>query len=196
MKLQKKDDLLRRGEKRFKSKHWVLLKRGYSTDDLIGFEVNRIVGMPYQPAYEYVNLFLNGEYRGLYMIAENIRRDPSCRINVDAETGFITELDVFYQLENLYFTTEQSPYGFTYPFDPEWYKKRGTFTEQLQGLRQWFAERKEWMEQHIDEIRVEETGIHDAVSCSASPQVYDLSGRKSDYRKGLRLIKGRKMMVK
>lgn len=82
------------------------------------------------------------------------------------------------------------------PFDPEWYKKRGTFTEQLQGLRQWFAERKEWMEQHIDEIRVEETGIHDAVSCSASPQVYDLSGRKSDYRKGLRLIKGRKMMVK
>lgn len=116
VKLQKKADLLRRGDKRFNNKHWVLLKRGYSTDDMIGFEVNRIVGMPYRPSYEYVNLFLNGEYRGLYTIAENVKRDTDCRIDVDKKQGFIVELDAFHRLADFYFMTTRSPMGFTYKY--------------------------------------------------------------------------------
>ena len=116
VKLQQKADLLRRGDKRYNSKDWVLLKRGYSVDDLIGFEVNRLMGMPYQPAYEYVNLFMNGNYRGLYIIAENVKRDNDCRINVDKQTGFIVELDPFYYHEDLFFITANSKFGFTYKY--------------------------------------------------------------------------------
>lgn len=118
VKLQKKADLLGRGDKRFENKDWVLLKRGYSADDLLGYEMNRLIGMPYQPAYEYVNLFLNGEYRGLYTIVENVKRDKDSRIDVDKNSGFIVELDAYYY-DAFYFQTPVAPFGYTYKYPDE-----------------------------------------------------------------------------
>lgn len=62
-----------------KSKHFALLA---DADDpyaglknIVGFEVSRRLYMPYTPAQEPIEVVLNGEYLGLYVLTENIRID-------------------------------------------------------------------------------------------------------------------------
>lgn len=97
IKLQKKADLLSRGDdKKFKDKDWLLLKDGDITiNNMIGFMVNELVGMPWTPSYKYVELVMNGDYRGVYMLCESVKRNPECRIDVDKD-GMIAEYDAYW----------------------------------------------------------------------------------------------------
>lgn len=56
-------------------KEWILLAN-YTDKTLmrtsIGFEVSRIVGMEYTPSYRYVELVINGEYLGNYLLVEDV----------------------------------------------------------------------------------------------------------------------------
>jgi len=117
IKLQKKADLLKRNDdKKFKDKDWVLLKyNGLKT--LVGFKVNELLGMQWTPSFQFVNLMINGDYRGLYMLCESVKRDKNCRLNVD-ETGYIIEYDAYWWNEDVYFVsdfTNQMNYTFKYP---------------------------------------------------------------------------------
>jgi hypothetical protein len=71
------------------NRHWVLLAN-YADKTLIrtdvAFDLSRRVGMEYTPRNAHVELFLNGTYRGLYQLVEQIRIGPD-RVN-------IPELDV------------------------------------------------------------------------------------------------------
>ena len=65
IKLQKKADLLMRGDKRFNDKNWLLIV----DDELMttfGFIVSDVVKMEWTPRGQYVNLIFNGDYRGVY----------------------------------------------------------------------------------------------------------------------------------
>ncbi len=117
LKMQKKVNMLFFGDDSYyKDKDWVLLKM--SDKDLrtpIGFKVSELLGQEYTPAFRIVNLFLNGTYRGVYTLCENIKRSDTHRINIDKD-GFIIECDPYYFAEPLYFRTKAYlPWTFKYP---------------------------------------------------------------------------------
>lgn len=100
LKLQKKADLLCRGDDKFKDKEWALIKdeRLYAK---AGLKVNELAGLQWTPAYKYVNLVFNGDYRGVYMLIETAERNVKCRLNV-AETGYVFEYDPYWWKEETY----------------------------------------------------------------------------------------------
>jgi hypothetical protein len=121
IKLQKKKDLLRRGdEDKYKDKDWLLL----CYDDLrsrAGWKVNQLVGLQWTPGFEYVNLVINGDYRGLYILAESVKRNEKCRLKV-SQSGYAIEYDAYWWNENVTFTGDWNysmQYTFKYPEDDE-----------------------------------------------------------------------------
>ena len=119
IKLEKKADLLLRGDKRFKDKNWGLI----CDDDLrsfYGFSVSRRMEMPWTPDFQYVNLVVNGDYRGIYMLIELIRRNSDCRIVTD-KSGFVMEMDPYWWNEDVYVksTTWHPVYGYTFKYPEE-----------------------------------------------------------------------------
>ncbi len=68
-----------------KSKHFVLL--AHADDNMcflrntVGFELSRQLGLAYTPEQRPVEVVLNGDYIGLYMLNENIRVDAD-RVNI------------------------------------------------------------------------------------------------------------------
>ncbi|MDE7438610.1 MAG: CotH kinase family protein [Muribaculaceae bacterium] len=106
IKLQKKGDLLRRGDKKYNDKNWVLLK-DYALTTFVGFTVNEAFKLYWTPQGEYVSLMINGTYRGIYLLAEAVERNADCRINVD-KSGFIAELDPYWWNEDGEYLTSLS----------------------------------------------------------------------------------------
>lgn len=105
IKLQTKEDLLFRGVKKYKDKEWRLLKDARTLKTIIGLKMNELIGLPWTPAYQPCNVFINNDYRGCYLLIESVKRNADCRLNVDKETGFIVERDPYWWNENTYFTT-------------------------------------------------------------------------------------------
>lgn len=68
-----------------KSKHYALMAyygfHGYWACNLLGFELGRFLDMGWQPSFYPVELVLNGEYEGVYFLAETIKID-SGRLNI------------------------------------------------------------------------------------------------------------------
>lgn len=120
LKLDKKTALL--GMKR--NKHWALIA---NADDYLGFlrhtvgyELSRQLGLAWTPSQQPVEVVLNGDYIGLYMLTETIRVEPD-RVNVskqaDYETdnisvtgGWLVEIDNYYETEQIY-TVESNGQG-------------------------------------------------------------------------------------
>ena len=117
IKLEEKADLLQREEGGTKSRHWVLLNNGTSLRTGVGFSFSEEIGMAWTPDFLYVNVFLNGDFRGLYILAENVRREEG-RVNIGKD-GFLIENDAYFWNEEVYFQTDSQPevlgYTFKYP---------------------------------------------------------------------------------
>ena len=129
IKLQKKADMLGESEK-YKDKDWLLLKdETPSLNLMVGLKVNELVGMQWTPRFRYVNLLFNGDYRGVYMLCESVKRNTDCRLNV-SESGFIFEFDPYWWNEKLWFQSNMSgrKYTFKYP------ESEDVTEEQLQYL--------------------------------------------------------------
>jgi hypothetical protein len=85
---------------------------------MIGFKINEMLGLQWTPRYQYVNVVLNGDYQGLYMLAESVDRNADCRLNVDRNSGYIFELDAYWWNEDLSVKTSfgwNVNYTFKYP---------------------------------------------------------------------------------
>ena len=120
LKLQKKADMLARGDAdRYKDKEWVLLD-GSTLNLMTGMAVSRLAGLQWTPAYRYVNLLFNGDYRGTYILCESVKRNPGCRLDVSKEEGFIVEDDPFWWKAEVYVksTASNCRYTLLYP-DPD-----------------------------------------------------------------------------
>lgn len=77
-----------------KDKDWVLLAN-YSDKTLLrvllAFEMGKRLGMEYTPRYKIVEFFLNGSYKGVYLLTEQVKVAKN-RVNV-GDDGFLVELD-------------------------------------------------------------------------------------------------------
>lgn len=123
IKLNKKYDLLsglidREEGIDYRNKDWLLLKTGDNTNVAVGSAVSETVENEWTPKYSYVALFINGDYRGLYILMESVKQGEA-RCNV-SDSGYIIEMDAYWWNEPLYFTTpisETRPakYTFKYP---------------------------------------------------------------------------------
>ena len=107
IKLQKKADLLLRGEdEKYCDKEWLLIKDERVTlNTVIGVKVNELMSMQWTPAYQIVNLILNGDYRGVYLLIESVKRNNRCRLDVDKQTGYVFEYDPYWWNEDVYLET-------------------------------------------------------------------------------------------
>lgn len=118
LKLQKKTDLLFRGnDALYADKDWVLL-RNEIYETMVGNMTNQLLGMEWTPAQTPVFVFLNDNFRGVYLLTENIKRNTRCRVNV-AKTGFLIEYDAYWWNEDYYIASprfgQKINYTLTYP---------------------------------------------------------------------------------
>lgn len=103
------------------NKNWVLLAESCDPSLLrtaYMCAISKATGIEWTINYQYVNLFLNGEYMGVYVFTDKVEKSEN-RINIKKD-GFIIEDDHFYENENLYFVTYNGlgrPYTFKYPDD-------------------------------------------------------------------------------
>lgn len=104
-------------------KEWVLLAN-YSDKTLmrviIANEMGRRLGMDYTPRFRTVELTVNGDFRGTYLLTEQIKISPS-RVNAikeDISGGYLLELD--HRLDNEFVVTTNSgiPFAVKEPEEP------------------------------------------------------------------------------
>lgn len=98
IKLQKKADLLNRGDKKYADKNWALLA-AVGWNEWFGLKVGQLVQRKWAPDGEWVNVIFNGSYHGLYILTETIERNETARIDVSDE-GFVVEKDAYWWTEN------------------------------------------------------------------------------------------------
>lgn len=118
IKLEKKNDMLGRNDSCYYDKNWMLIDSGGDElNTMIGLKVNEIMGLGgWTPAYKFVNLYINNNYRGIYMLVETIKRNKDCRLNVDKQTGYIIECDAYWWNEDVYFASDMNKkFTFKYP---------------------------------------------------------------------------------
>ncbi len=92
IKLDEKHKLLGLG----KGKSWVLLANYRDVTDLMNtfvFEAAEWLGMPYTNHTRYVELFVNGDYRGVYQLTEQVQQGKN-RVEVSDDGGMLLSLDL------------------------------------------------------------------------------------------------------
>ena len=103
------------------SKNWILLAE-YSDKSLMRTafmsELARVVGMTPVIGYQHVEVYVDNEYMGVYLLTEQVERDNG-RVKV-ARDGYIIEDDNYYSDESLYFTTKNFSFNYTFKHpDPD-----------------------------------------------------------------------------
>jgi len=134
IKLEKKNDMLGRNDSCYYDKNWMLIDSGGDElNAMIGLKVNEIMGLGgWTPAYKFVNLYINNDYRGIYMLVETIKRNKDCRLNVDKQTGYIVECDAYWWNEDVYFASDMNKkYTFKYPDEEDVTESQVSYIRQL-----------------------------------------------------------------
>ena len=94
-----------------KAKKWVLLANAFDDSlmhNFLGYNLADRLGMTFSADFEYVDLWINGEYRGNYIIGEKNEINSS-RLDLDNNEGILCEYDgAFYSGEDIWFKTENS----------------------------------------------------------------------------------------
>lgn len=128
IKLQKKADMLMRGDKKFNDKDWALIRpRGGPKHPcpiitMVGNKVTEILKVAdWIPSSMYVNLIVNNKYRGFYQLTETVKRNNKCRIDVEEATGYISEVDAYWwntdvYVESSFLSKNSWPYNFTFKY--------------------------------------------------------------------------------
>ena len=126
LKLSVANDLLQRTDTLCKHKEWILMSMytwntrmnnsESNTLNLLGTTVCKIMGQSWTPDFEFVNMRLNGKYRGMYYLMEPVSRGDR-RIDIK-KSGFIVEHDFFWWNEDRYFRTDRDTpnNAFTYKY--------------------------------------------------------------------------------
>lgn len=99
------------------NKDWVLLAE-YNDKSFLRLpymcEVSKAAGAQYTINYQHVNLYLNGEYKGLYILTDQVKTGKD-RVDVE-DDGFLIEEDLYYKEEPLWFSTKAGfNFSFKYP---------------------------------------------------------------------------------
>lgn len=94
--LQQEADLLDMGS----AQNWVLLSNVFDSSHIRGkvaFDTAAAVGLAYTPECNWVDLYLNGEYAGLYLLSERNEIHPQ-RVHLPAASGFLVSQEYEFRL--------------------------------------------------------------------------------------------------
>ena len=108
------------------NKDWILLAEYYDRTLLrttFMSAVSKAAGIEFSINYQHVNLYLNGQFMGVYVLTDKIEESNN-RVKVEKD-GFIIEDDTYYKHEKVYFTSsllkqtngEADGFSFKYPDD-------------------------------------------------------------------------------
>lgn len=92
VKLLKEDNLLDIG----KAQNWVLLANAIDSTNIRNkavYDFSNKIGLEYSPSSEWVDLYLNGEYAGLYLLCEKNEVHPN-RVNISENNSFLVSLEL------------------------------------------------------------------------------------------------------
>lgn len=97
-----------------KSKKWILLKTGTDLNFLFSNWTASYCGMQWQPQFEYVNLIVNSDYKGCYVLAESVE-NISKSTNF-SDSGFLVENNAYWWIADQFFKVNNQRYqlGFTF----------------------------------------------------------------------------------
>ena len=103
------------------NKEWVLLAE-YCDKSLMRTaymcELAQTVGLPYPIHYRHIQLYLNGDYAGMYLLTDQVEKKKN-RVDIE-DDGFLFENDNYFWNEPLYFMTACREYWYTFKYpDPE-----------------------------------------------------------------------------
>jgi hypothetical protein len=125
IKLDEKADLLsglieREDKDGYSDKNWLLLNYGNYEYRTVGDAIADAVGTEWSPDCAYVGLYINGDYRGLYILSESVKEgngegEEQARVPVDG-SGYVFECDAYWWNEEFSFSTpltENTPMHFT-----------------------------------------------------------------------------------
>lgn len=96
VKLFEEADLLTMG----KAQRWILLANAYDSSNIRNkavYDAAAAAGLPFSPESNWVDLYVNGEYRGLYLLSERNEIHPE-RVNLPEESSFLLAQDFLYKL--------------------------------------------------------------------------------------------------
>lgn len=85
-----KHDLLGAG---YTKRNWTLLANVFDRSlirNAVTYHLGKAIGMPFNPGYQFVDLVINGDYRGCYQISDQVEADAD-RVNVNEDTGWMFE---------------------------------------------------------------------------------------------------------
>ena len=89
------------------AKNWVLLAQHRDETLLynaIAFELGRRFGCRFNHSFNFVDLYINGEYKGNYLLTEHNQAGAG-RVDIDRKEGWLVELDEYYDKEPKFRTT-------------------------------------------------------------------------------------------
>lgn len=124
-------DLLELGNA-YADKEWVLLNQGNSLNTYFVTVLANSLNVEWQPRIRYVNLVLNGEWQGCYILSESVKRSRH-RVNI-SKSGFLFEYDPYFWRPNtIYFRTADmsKAYGYTFKYP----KKKNLNQRDMDNLR-------------------------------------------------------------
>lgn len=121
-------------------RHWCLLANWRDHTIIrndLAFEISRRAGMAWTPWGDFVDLYWNEEYRGVYYLCEKIRAGES-RVDIRKQ-GFLLEQDIYYDEEHCFRTDLLDiPFMVKEPdgddFIPEAFEELRTFVNQVERL--------------------------------------------------------------
>lgn len=129
-----------------KAKNWNLLANYRDVTDMmnvVAFETARYMGMPFTNHSRFVEVFLNGEYIGVYQLTEKIEIH-SKRVNIEADGGLLMSFD-----------KDDGP-----ELSPD---DTDNFMSKVFGLPMCVKEPEDYSEEQIDSIREEFAVLERAV---------------------------------
>ncbi|MCL2283764.1 MAG: CotH kinase family protein, partial [Fibromonadales bacterium] len=77
------------------AKSWVLLANFYDNSlmlNSIALRLGQKLGIAYTNTFQYVDLYINDKYKGIYLLTEQIQVGPN-RIDIDEDLGWLVEFD-------------------------------------------------------------------------------------------------------
>jgi hypothetical protein len=160
MRFQKKVNLFDLGMA--KDKVWVMLANVCDQSlqrNHVALELARsLSGVDFSPASISVEVYLNGEYRGVYLVAEEIR-DSRARVSIDT-TNYETDTDIGYLVELSGYSDKETFYvaGKLYQVHSDLSENRKTRQKQVEFIRDYMEKalgavrsgEREKMEKYID----------------------------------------------
>ncbi len=119
------------------ARRWALVSNAMDFSSLRNktvYEFAKMVGMEWTPEGQYVNLYLNGNYNGLYLLCERIEADKE-RLDLKKSEVLLKKelperLDI---INNGFLTKDQNVIEITYPDDVSSYNKE-TIVERVQKM--------------------------------------------------------------